>query len=408
MRIVFVTPYAPGYVRVRSFNLIRQLLSHEHQVTLVHPRWSDDRQSRVTELEAEGARVVSVPMSRARGRFNLLLGALRPGPIQVRHAWSPTLARRLSREVSSAAPDIVHFEHLRSVPYARRVAADRASAGIARVWDGVDCISGLLSQTQGHSGSWSWRLAARLELAPTRRYERAMAPLFERICVASDVDLEALAEVTGSTVEDERLAVLPSGVDLGAFPYRDPGERRQQVVFNGALSYHPNADAALYLVEEVMPLVWASRPQVPVVIIGPSPPRALRGHARRNPRIRVTGWVSSVQSHLVDAAVAAIPLRYGAGMQSKVLEAMACGTPIVTDPRSADAVGARDDRELLTAATAPEFAEAILRLLDDPALRRRLAGAARERVEREFTWDRAARELELQYQEAVANRSRMC
>lgn len=401
MRILFIAPYAPGHVRVRSFHLLRQLLRRGHRVTLACPAWRGDGQSRVGELEEAGARVIRAPISRPRSWVNCLAALTRRQPMQARHAWSPALARRLRAELARSPPDVVHVEHLRATRYALRLEGDEESGRYARVWDSVDCISSLLDQAARHSHSPLWRLAARLELRHTRRYEAEVARAFDRVLVVSEPDLRALADAA----DPSRFAVLPNGVDTEAFAYHDPGDRRPEVVFSGALSYHANDTAVLHLIEAIMPRVWAQRPEVRVVVVGPSPSRDLRRHAAHAPqRLRLTGWVPSVREPLTAAAVAAVPMRYGAGIQNKVLEAMACGTPVVTDPRSGEAIGARAGEELLTAGDDEAFAGAILELLADPALRRRLGEAGRRRVETHFSWEAAAGALERHYEDALTSR----
>lgn len=439
MRILFIAPYAPGHVRVRSFHLLRQLLWRGHQVTLACPEWRGDGQSRVGELEAAGARVVRAPISRARSWMNCAVALARREPMQARHAWSPALERLLRAEVARQAPDVVHVEHLRATRYALRLDGTAQGRPSAWIWDSVDCISSLLAQAAHHSHSPLWRLAARLELRDTRRYEAHVARSFDRVLLVSEPDLRALSEAatlarrargpdatplewagrrgeatdtaSGGSVgppwptPSPHFAVLANGVDVESFAYHDPGDRRSEVVFSGALSYHANDTAVLHLVEAIMPRVWAERPEVRLVVVGPSPSRALRRHAARDPqRLRLTGWVPSVREPLTAAAVAAVPMRYGAGIQNKVLEAMACGTPVVTDPRSGEAIGARAGEELLTAGDDEAFAGAILELLADPALRRRLGKAGRRRVETHFSWEAAAGALERHYEDALASR----
>lgn len=402
MNILFIAPYAPGHVRVRSFHLLRQLLRRGHRVTLVCPEWRDDGQSRVGELEAAGARVVRAPISRARSWMNCAVALVRREPMQARHAWSPALERLLRAEVTRQSPDVVHVEHLRATRYALRLDGTARGRPSAWIWDSVDCISSLLTQAARHSHSPLWRLAARLELRDTRRYEARVAHSFDRVLLVSEPDLRALSEAVAPS---QKFAVLPNGVDVEAFAYHDPGDRRSEVVFSGALSYHANDTAVLHLIEAIMPRVWARRPDVRLVVVGPSPSRALRRHAADDPeRLRLTGWVPSVREPLTAAAVAAVPMRYGAGIQNKVLEAMACGTPVVTDPRSGEAIGARAGEELLTAGDDEAFAGAILELLADPALRRRLGEAGRRRVETHFSWAAAAGALERHYEDVLASR----
>ncbi|MGH9380348.1 MAG: glycosyltransferase [Thermoanaerobaculia bacterium] len=401
MNILFVAPYAPGHVRVRSFHLLRHLRRRGHEVTLLSLAWPGDGQSRVAELEAEGVRAVSAPIGRVRSWTNCLIALLRGQPMQARHSWSPALARRLREEIARSHPDVLHIEHLRGACYALDLDGVAPAGSALRVWDSVDCISALLAQTVHNSHSGLWRLAARLELAATRRYEARVARTFDRVLLASDHDVRALSDTVATT----RFAVLPNGVDLDAFPYHDPGDRGAEVVFSGAMSYHANTATALHLVDTILPRVWAERPDARLTIVGSSPPRTLLRHAgRAAERLRITGWVPSVQPYLAAAAVAAMPMRYGAGTQIKVLEAMASGTPVVTDPRTAGAIGAAPGRELLVARTDEEFAAAILGLLGDPARRRSLAEAGRRRVESELSWERAAETLEHHYRDALAAR----
>ena len=406
MRIVFFAPYAPGHLHNRSFHFVRELLQRGHRVTLVYPRLSRDKQSRVPELEAAGAQILSARIPRSRNLFNSLTALLMGRPMQARYAWSPALSRVLDAELATASPDVVHVEHLRATPYVIRLKEAKTARRPVRVWDSVDCISSLLEQTRQHSHSRVWRLAAGLEAARTRRYERRIMGQFDTVLLASEHDLQELAAIAGEAQPRADLGIVPSGVDVSTFRFENPPQRRREVVFAGALSYHPNADAAIRLVEVIMPRVWAETPEAQLVVVGPKPPARLRRLASHAPsRIRITGWVPEVQPHVAGAAAAAIPLRYGAGIQNKVLEAMACGTPVVADARSARAVGAGDDRELLVARTDQEYADAILRLLTDPACGRRLAEAGRRHVEENFNWAAAVDLLEQHYRtsEAIPN-----
>jgi glycosyltransferase involved in cell wall biosynthesis len=97
------------------------------------------------------------------------------------------------------------------------------------------------------------------------------------------------------------------------------------------------------------------------------------------------------------------PLLYGAGIQNKVLEAMACGAPVVASPQASQSLAARPPHDFLLAATPDEAAAAILSLLASPGLRADLGRAGRRFVETHHSWDSAARQLEEIYS-ACANR----
>ncbi|MGQ9787043.1 MAG: glycosyltransferase [Anaerolineae bacterium] len=96
------------------------------------------------------------------------------------------------------------------------------------------------------------------------------------------------------------------------------------------------------------------------------------------------------------------PLRYGAGIQNKVLEALACGTPVVATPQACNALQVQAGRDLLVAADADEFAHQVLRVLDDPMLAAQLSAAGRRYVELHHDWNRVVAQLEAIY-ERVSN-----
>jgi glycosyltransferase involved in cell wall biosynthesis len=111
------------------------------------------------------------------------------------------------------------------------------------------------------------------------------------------------------------------------------------------MSYHANVTAALHLVNDIMPHVWAQRPAVQVWLVGKDPTAEVRRLAETAPtlpgseerRVVVTGGVPSMPEYIQGATIAVAPLLYGAGIQNKALEAMACGTPVVA---TAQATGA--------------------------------------------------------------------
>jgi glycosyltransferase involved in cell wall biosynthesis len=154
----------------------------------------------------------------------------------------------------------------------------------------------------------------------------------------------------------------------------------------------------LHLVNDIMPLVWAQRPDAEVWLVGKDPTPELRalGEAaaeRSERRVVVTGAVPAMQEYIQSAAVAAAPLLYGAGIQNKVLEAMACGAAVVASPQASQSLAAVAGQDFWPAATVDDFAAAILALLQSPARRTELGCAGRRFVETHHSWDSAAAQL---------------
>jgi glycosyltransferase involved in cell wall biosynthesis len=166
------------------------------------------------------------------------------------------------------------------------------------------------------------------------------------------------------------------------------------------MSYHANIRMVLHLVHEIMPIVWESRHDVTLVIAGKDPPREIRDLAA-NPSIQVTGTVSDIRPYLQRATMAVSPLVYGVGIQNKVLEAMACGTPVITTSQAISALSVVPGQDVLVADTPESFAEAILRLFGDPIRQEQLSRAGRKYVEEHHNWNKIAIQLEDIYCEAI-------
>jgi glycosyltransferase involved in cell wall biosynthesis len=157
----------------------------------------------------------------------------------------------------------------------------------------------------------------------------------------------------------------------------------------------------MYLMNEIMPLVWAKQPDVKLQIVGKDPPASIRALAD-HPAVTVTGTVQDMRPYLQRASLAVVPLLYGAGIQNKVLEAMASGTPVVATSQAVLALDAEPGRDLLVAQTPAEFAEKIVHLINNPLLRDQVGSAGRRYVENNHQWVKIAERLEGVYHEVLS------
>ncbi len=147
------------------------------------------------------------------------------------------------------------------------------------------------------------------------------------------------------------------------------------MLFVGSFGHPPNIDAAIRLARGIFPGVRARVPEATLEIVGDAPPQAVRRLAGEG--IVVTGRVADVRPHLDNAAVVAAPLRLGGGMRVKVLESLAAGKAMVATPRAVAGLGLEPGTHALIAESDGELSDALVSLLGDPELRRRMGRAAR-------------------------------
>ncbi len=395
LNILFVTPYPPTLIHVRTHNLIKALAQRGHSISLIYLQPPGDSADDLHSIVDVCAHMESIPLPRRQTLWNGVRAVPTRTPFQAAYGTSPQLNARIRQIISEQSFDVAHVEHLRAAE------AGRSIKTVPVVFDAVDAISLLFSRLRKSGPTLKSRLMAWLDLARTRRYEARFLEFFARVVVTSPHDRDALAALSPPSAHTEQLSVVANGVDLDYFLPMDIPRDPATVVFSGKMSYHANIAAGLDLATKIMPLVWQKVLQTKLVIAGKDPSPELMALAN-DARITVTGTVPDLRPFLAQATVSVSPIRYGVGIQNKVLEAMAMGTPVVSARQAVSALQASPGTDFLVGETPAEISEAILSLLADPAHRRAMGYAGRKYVERVHSWAAAAETLEDVYRKAIA------
>jgi glycosyltransferase involved in cell wall biosynthesis len=166
------------------------------------------------------------------------------------------------------------------------------------------------------------------------------------------------------------------------------------------MSTYTNVDAVSWFARDVFPLVEQQIPEAEFWIVGRNPQRAVRA-LQRPGKVVVTGEVPDVYDWLCRAEVGIAPLRIGAGMQNKVVQAMACELPVVATSIANEGIGAKAPSQILLSDDPLEMADTIVSLLRDAELRRNVGAAARQFVENHWSWDAHFERLEGWLEESV-------
>jgi sugar transferase (PEP-CTERM/EpsH1 system associated) len=391
MKLLFVSPYIPSLIRVRPYNFLRALVERGNHVTLLALQPPGDEGEALPELRHLCEDVMVVPHSKGQTLVNGLKALPSGFPIQAAYSRSPEFERVARDLLARETFDAAHVEHLRGAVLAD--ALDR----LPIVFDSVDSISLLFGKVLQDAPSLKSRLMAILDLERTRRFEGRLTERFPQVTVTSEADRNALAELG---CDGERITVIPNGVDLNYFQPMPKTRDPLRLVFTGKMSYHANVAAVEDLVNDIMPHVWAKQPNAQLYIVGKDPAPAVRALGEQ-PRITVTGSVPDIRPYLAEAAVAISTVRYGVGIQNKVLEAMAMGTPVVCSPQANSALKTVNGRDILVGDTPEAIANHILDLLASAEKREQVGAAGRRYVETYHTWNGGAAILESLYQKAI-------
>ncbi|MFZ1060704.1 MAG: TIGR03087 family PEP-CTERM/XrtA system glycosyltransferase, partial [Candidatus Rokuibacteriota bacterium] len=222
-----------------------------------------------------------------------------------------------------------------------------------------------------------------------RSYEAEVARS-ARLCVLATAAEEALLK---SFAPWANTAVIPNGIDLDHFTPVASAVADPTLIFTGAMDYLPNIDAVHYFCSDIYPVVRREVPEVRFLIVGLNPPASVL-RLGRLPGVVVTGTVPDVRPFYAQASVCVAPLRIARGVQTKILQGMAMGLPVITTSRGCQGIEARPGQDLLVEDDPIVFATRLVELLRNPTLRCGLGRRARAFVEAHHPWESSLARLE--------------
>ena len=231
------------------------------------------------------------------------------------------------------------------------------------------------------------------------RIEHDIFATADQVMTPSSVEADIIrADVPGASVH----VIPPYLVEMQPDPQATAGAR-DAVTFVGGFAHPPNLDAALWLVQAIMPQVWAAAPEIRVVIVGHAPPPALQDLASE--RVEVTGFVEDLAAPYARTFCTVSPLRYGAGVKGKIISGIQASLPVVTTAVGNEGLDLVDGAEALVADSEEAIAAAIVALWRSPELGARLASSAARRMRDRYS--RAAATEALQVVLDAARRKHM-
>jgi polysaccharide biosynthesis protein PslH len=397
MRLLALTsdlPYPPTWgAAIRNYQFLKGLASR-HQVLLL--TYADPRRAAdVHELEATtGIAVRAVPWEpQGRKRLTQLRSVFGKGSHLGGRFHQPAVQAAIGRSLAEQHFDAILLE-------GSLLGRFEFAPGVPIVLDEHNIEYEVLARTYKTERSPVRKAFGFVEFRKFRREEQAAWRRASHVVFTSDRECEAMRRDGGTAPT----STVPNGVDVGYLQPSPAPAERTNILFTGRIDYRPNTDAVLYFCRDVLPIVRRQRPDAVFTVAGSSVPREVQRLA--GPRIEITGQVADVRPYWRRAAVTVAPIRFGGGTRLKVVEAMAMGRPVVSTSLGCEGIDAVPGEHLLLADSPRDFADAVTRLLADPALAGALAARGRALVEARYDWSRLAGRLEAVVQSVVLEAAR--
>ncbi|MCA9936788.1 MAG: glycosyltransferase [Anaerolineales bacterium] len=379
MRILCLTarlPYPPDRGdRLRAYHFFRHMAA-EHELTLVSFIEKEAEREHVEALRPYFSQIHLVQQRRSQSALRVASNIWRNVPLQTLYYRSPAMQQVVDSLLAKEPFDAAYVHLFRMAPYV----ADHTQ--LYRIVDLTDVISQEVVRSLPYR-SPVWRLIYTIERPRIVQYERWVAQHFEETWLISPADRAVLAAACPAA----NIQVVPNGVDVETLHPLGGTAVPHRILFVGHMGVFHNVDAARYLAQEILPGVQRQIPDVTVQLVGASPATAVRALAEENTAVSVPGFVPDLNQALNEAAVFVAPLRFAAGVQNKVLEAMAAARPVVTTSLVNKGLGAEAGRDLLVADDVATAVAHIVDLLQNPTAAAQLGVAARRFVQAHYRWN---------------------
>lgn len=323
-------------------------------------------------LESYGVSVLFVRWNMWEASLNLLIAImLTKTPFQCALYKSAEFSDRVTREIQQFKPDIVYCILV-------RVAENLKYFNGKYFVEIVDSM-GLNFSRRALSSRFIKRWIFSIEACRISAYEKYLADKSERSFVVSAIDQKSIGS--------DKVDVIPLGIDVHKLEQSSLPKQHPTLIFTGNMNYQPNVDAVCWFVLRCWESIKQAVPQIHLVIAGNNPQARILSIGDSDDSIRVTGHVTSMSNIINSATIAIAPMQSGSGMQFKVLEAMACGIPVVTTSLGLGDIRAKIGQELLVADSEADFIKCVLDLLSSQELQVEVGRAGYNFVKNNHAWD---------------------
>lgn len=275
--------------------------------------------------------------------------------------------------------DIVHFESYYASFYIGEKIRDLKVKQIF----GTENIEHFLYKDYAKHSSWLKRFFLSSQIKKIENEEIKLLKLSDKNIAVTEDEAKFIRRITRKECN-----VVPNGVDLDDFTYNSPSKKTNDLLlFIGNFTYFPNIDAINYFYYDVFKKL---NKKIKLLVIGKN---AEELGIAKDKRVEAISYILDIKEACSKADIMISPVRIGGGTNFKILEAMACGIPIIVHPGRVGSFGVRDGREMLLAETPVEFEQKIELLLEDFDLRNRLSKNARKLVEKDYSWKKIGEKL---------------
>lgn len=378
MKILFLSRWFPFPVtngsKLRIYNLLRGLNQH-YDVTLITFTDQPGANPEAPEIREICSKIKIIPWREFNpNAMRARLAIFRFQPRSIVDTFSSEMVQAITETMNEGQYDLVIASQLQTAayyPYFQDVPAIFEEVEIGLFHD------------QAFSSDGKFRIRHALTWFKLRMYLSQLLGSFQVCTVVSEQERQLLLRSVPRN--DNPVEVIPNCLNIDEYKNIKVKKKPKTLIFTGPFNYPVNYEAMLWFVGDVFPLILERVPETHLLITGDHANLPLPS----SENITLTGYVDNIKTLIASSSVSIAPILSGGGTRLKILEAMALGTPVVATSKGAEGLEVVDDEHFLLANSPVEYAECVIRLLNDENSHLQLSKNARKLVQERYNWGRA-------------------
>ena len=393
MKILYIVPFVPWEIKVRSFNLIPRL-SREHEISLVCVSTLPPNASQDAWIRKYCAEFVYVPLNKIGAALRCASALFSSTPVRIAYCDLNAAKAKIANLYERVHPNVVYVERWRALQLVPPSALNKT------LCDPTDSMT-LHNRRLLERGAWWERMIAWEEYRKFRTFEGKLArqPALNVFC--SELDLD----VVRKQAPDASYGIVPNGVDGTSLYFKKAEDSEPAtILFTGSLRYGPNRHAVDFFMDKIFPIVRREIPSAKFMVVGNGASIVLSKYLKSE-GFQAIDFVPDLRPYLERATVAVAPLTIASGVSNKLAEGFAVGTPVVATKVACGDLPVTDGDQLFIADSPEVFARRVVQLINDSTLRIAMTQKARKLVDEQFDWEIVFRKME-ELLEQVAAKSR--
>ncbi len=388
-----LTPYLPFPLlsggQIRSYNLLKNL-SQKHYITLVSLIKHESDKQYIQNISPFCKKViVSKRPEKPWTLKNILKTGLGVHPFLVVRNFSSEAKQAVINELNQEQFDLIHAETFYVMPH-----IPKTLVPILLVEQTIEHL--VYQHFVDTMKMWPLRALFSVDVFKIRFWEEYYWKQAKRVVAMSEPD----KKVMQLQVPNLHVSIVPNGVDDEFFQFEKKSiSRSPKVLFVGNFKWLQNREAVKKLVKEIWPKIAKQLPQAHLWIVGKYPTPEIEAY--KSDRINISANVADIREAYENSDALLAPIYGPGGTRYKILEAMACGIPVVTTPYGIEGLGVTSGQEGLIYTESVDLAQATVQVLTNLKLYQQLAVEANKLVRQTYSWGKIGLLLDQLYEEVA-------